>query len=299
LFRLIASLRQILVHGAITVLAVLIAFSLPAAARYVLYDWWPRVELDANMLLATEIALASVLVLLFNFAKVAWDSRHRAATARLAALIHARPDGSGGGWLARLRERALVRRLPTARDAFVLTLTGYDTFIDGGCLVRGLIESAYEVRALLLNPFGEGVRKRIDSLPADITLLTFHREIEASIAYLAGLRKRGKKVRLKFYEREPFWKLVVLGDHVWVQHCHAGVRVRQQPEYMFALQHGNPRAGLFVPFYMHFLNEWNDGSHPEYEFDTGELVCRDATGTEVSRAPLGMPLDAALATGRA
>jgi len=28
----------------------------------------------------------------------------------------------------------------------------------------------------------------------------------------------GKKVTLKFLRREPFWKLVVLGDYVWVQH---------------------------------------------------------------------------------
>lgn len=266
-----SALRQILAHVAITLAAVLLAFSLPPAASYVLYVWWPRVEADANLLLATEIALASALVLLFNLAKVAWDGRHWVETARLAALIHARPDGNGGGWLARWRERALIRRLPAARDAFVMTLTGYDTFVDEYPL-RGVIEAAYEVRVMLVNPLGNGVRKRIDSLPADVTLLTFHREIEASISYLAELRKRGKKVRLKFYDREPFWKLVVLGDHVWVQHCHAGYRVRQQPEYMFALHHGNPRAGLFVPFYMHFLNEWNDPAHPEYDFDTGEVM---------------------------
>jgi hypothetical protein len=288
---LLAGLRQILTHGAITLLAVVIAFSMPPAARYVLYEWWPRAETDANLLLATEITLASVLVLLFNLAKVAWDSRHKVTIARLAALVYAR-DGDNG-WRARWRERALIRRLPAARDAFVLTLTGYDTFVDRNSLLRGVIETAYEVRAMLVNPVGEGVRKRVDSLPTDITLLSFHSEIEASIAYLAELRKRGKKVMLKFYEHEPFWKLIVLGDHVWVQHCHAGFQVKEQPEYVFALQHRNPRDGLFVPFYVYFLNEWNDSSHPEYDFDANELVYRDAAGNEAARRPLGMPIDGA------
>jgi hypothetical protein len=286
---LLAGLRQILTHGAITVLAVAIAFSMPLAARYVLYEWWPRAESDANLLLATEITLASVLVLLFNLAKVAWDGRHKVTIAKLAALVYAR-DG-GNGWRARWHERALVRRLPAARDAFVLTLTGYDTFVDRNCALRGVIETAYEVRVMLVNPLGEGLRKRVDSLPSDITLLSFHSEIEASIAYLAELRKRGKKVMLKFYDHEPFWKLIVLGDHVWVQHCHAGFRVREQPEYVFALQQRSPREGLFVPFYIHFLNQWNDSSHPEYDFDTNELVYRDGAGSETARAPLGMPID--------
>ncbi|MGH8690014.1 MAG: hypothetical protein ACREUS_03190 [Burkholderiales bacterium] len=294
---LLASLRQVLAHSAISVLAVMIAFSLPLGARYVLYDWWPRAEADANLLLATEIALASALVLLFNLAKLAWDGRHKVAMARRAALAYAR-DGSSG-LLARWRERALVARMPAARDAFVLTLTGYDTFADRNCLLRGAIENAYEVRAMLVNPVGDGVRRRVDSLPPDVTLLSFHREIETSIRYLAELRKGGKKVALRFYDHEPFWKLVVLGDHVWVQYCHAGLQVKEQPEYVFARQHRDPRGGLFVPFYMHFLNEWNDSAHPEYDFDTSELVHRDAAGNEVARAPLGMPIDATFLQARA
>jgi hypothetical protein len=113
-----------------------------------------------------------------------------------------------------------------------------------------------------------------------------HTEIEAVIGYLSGLRKFGKKVKLKFYDEEPFWKLVVLGDYVWVQHCHSGFAVREQPEFVFALQHREPRHGLFVPFYMVFLNQWNDARHPEYDFDTNELVYRDPSGKETGRDAL-------------
>ncbi|MGB5081444.1 MAG: hypothetical protein WBO23_11955 [Burkholderiales bacterium] len=288
-----AGLRQIFLHGVITVLAVVIAFSLPEVANYILNEWWPEVESNASLLLATEIALASVLALLFNLAKIAWDHRQGLAIQRLASLVYARD--ARPGWWSRRRERALVAELPAARDAFVLTLTGHDTFVAGDSLLRGLIEKAYEIRILLVNPLGDGLRKRADSLPPEITVLTFHTEIEATIGYLSALRKFGKKVKVKFYDEEPFWKLVVLGDYVWVQHCHSGFSVRQQPEYVFALQHREPRHGLFVPFYMVFLEEWNDPNHPEYDFDSNDLVYRDPSGTEIRRMTLGVPINGSTA----
>jgi hypothetical protein len=285
----VSGLRQILSHGAVTVLAVAIAFSLPGFANYILNEWWPEVESNANLLLATEIALASVLALVFNLATIAWDHRQRVLTTRLASLVHAR--NSDAGWLARRRERALVEQLTTARDAFVLTLTGYDTLVAADSMLRPVIEKAYEIRVMLINPVGEGLRRRAESLPPEITVLTLHKEIEATIGALSKLRKYGKKVKLKFYDEEPFWKLVVLGDYIWVQHCHSGFVVREQPEYVFALQHTEPRHGLFVPFYMIFLNHWNDARHPEYDFDSNELVYRDAGGKETGREVLDVPID--------
>lgn len=286
---LLVSLQQILSHGVITLLAVVIAFALPSAARYILYDWWPLVEQDPNLLLASEVLLASILVLLFNLAKIAWDDRHKVMMARLVSLVHARHAKKN--WLTRWRERNLVRRLPAARDAFILTQTGYETLIEADSPLRNVLETAYEIRVMMVNPIGEALQKRVGSLPPDVTLLSFHIEIEASIAFLAQLRKRGKKVALKFYDDEPFWKLVVLGDHVWVQHCHSGFGVRQQPEYVFALQHHNPRLGFFVPFYMYFLNQWNESRHPEYDFESNELIYRDPAGNESARAPLGVPIN--------
>jgi len=286
---LLHSLQQILSHGVITMLAVAIAFSLPQAAKYILYEWWPLVERDANLLLATEIGMASVMVLLFNFAKIVWGNRRRVAMAKLTALAYARNERHD--WLSRRRERALVKRLSAARDAYILTLTGHDTFVDEASPLRAALKTAYEIRVMLVNPVGTGLRRRIDSLPPEVTLLSFHKEIEASIAYLAELRKAGKKITLKFYEHEPFWKVIVFGDHVWVQHCHHGYEVKHQPEYVFALQHRNPREGLYVPFYMHFLDLWNQPCHPEYDFDTNELVYRDEAGNETRRAALGVPIN--------
>ena len=288
---LAVSLRGIAVHGAITLLAVAIAFSLPEAAKYILYKWWPMVESDPGLLLGSEIVLASVLVLILNLAKLAWDHRYTVEMARTAALVYARSGVRG--WIGRWRERRLLKRLPAARDAFVLTMTGYETFVNEGSPLRGPLDGAYELRVMLVNPVGESLRRRADSLPPEITVLSLQAEIEASIAFLAGLRRRGTKVTLKFYDQMPFWKIVVLGDHAWVQFCHAGFAVSEQPEYVFALQERNPRQGLFVPFYVHALERWNEPDHPEYDFDRNELVYRDAAGNEAARAPLGVPIGGA------
>ncbi|MFP5403596.1 MAG: hypothetical protein ACLGG2_02785, partial [Gammaproteobacteria bacterium] len=83
----------------------------------------------------------------------------------------------------------------------------------------------------------------------------------------------------------PFWSLIVTGEHVWVQYCHDGHALSQQPEYVFALQRERPAQGLFSAFYVHFLNQWGDPRHPEFDFSTRELVYRDAAGGELKRLP--------------
>lgn len=276
--------RHVVSHLAVTLLAITIAFSLPEAARYVLYQWWPKVENNTVLLLVTEISLAVVLVILLNGAKVARDNRNRLASARSACLVHARESNT---WLARWKQRRFMRRFPRSRDAFVLTLTGFDTLVDPESPFREVLESAYEIRVMLMHPYGRAIERRAATLPAAVTLDSFREEIAASIERLAVLYRTGKKLSLKFYDQEPFWKLIVLSDHVWVQYCHSGLEVKQQPEYLFGLQHYNPRQGFFVPFYMHFMEVWNQPGHPQYDFDTGELVYGDTTGNETRRAPLG------------
>ena len=275
-----SGLRLTLLHISITLLAIGIAFSLPIGARYILYQWWPKVVEDANLLIATEASLAAALALLFNLAGIAWENRSKVRMADLASLVHVRQSDS---WIARWRERRLVRHLPAARDSFVLTITGFNTFADEKSLLREPLDKAYEIRVMLLNPYGSGAGKHVNSLPGEITLQNFISEVESSIVHLATLRMTGKKVTLKFYEHEPFWKVVVFGDHIWVQYCHSGCEIKREPEYIFGLNREHPRQGFFVPFYMHFLEQWNDFRHPEYDFDTGQLVYRDADGNEIKR----------------
>ena len=148
------------------------------------------------------------------------------------------------------------------------------------------LEHSYEIRVMLMNPNGEGAVKRVNSLSDPESLLkTYRQEIETSIAYLKKLSAAGKKISLKLYDDPPFWKLVVTGEYVWVQYCHDGYEVKNQPEYVFALQKDYPTRGFFAPFYTYFLDQWNDSRHPEYNLETDELVYRNSEGNEIKRVP--------------
>jgi hypothetical protein len=278
-----AGLRYILSHSVITLLAIGIAFTLPKAAGYILYSWWPKVEENTQLLLVTEIGFAAVLVLLFNVLMVLWENHRFVSSARLASLVFACENG---GWLHPWRDRRLARRLPASRDVYVLAVTGYNTFVDRSSPFEGVLRNGYDIRVMLLHPLSEGARERIQSF-TDRTLSedALVREVEASIACLDQLRRAGKKVELKFYGYAPTWKIVVLDEHVWVQYCHRGTELKTAPEYVFALHPRDPKKGFYVPFYMHFTENWNSGGHPEYDFETRELVYRDVTGNETRRVP--------------
>lgn len=282
-------LGEVLSHIVMTLAAIAIAFSLPSIAQFILYQWWPEVRADAHMLLATEIGFAALLALLFTAAKNSLKEREVASSAKLASLVYA---SSNANWLSRWRERVLLRKLPATRDAFIMTMTGFDTFARKDSHFRPVLESAYEIRVMLLNPASDGARKRADSLSNAMDAAMLWNEMQESIAYLRALRKFGKKVTLKFYDHPPFWKLVILGEYVWVQYCHGGCEVTDIPEYVFALHSENPKRGLFVPFYMLFLEKWNEPVHPEFDFDTKELVYRDAGGSEIRRVPFVEPQSA-------
>lgn len=274
-------------HVVITLLAVGIAFSLPVVAKYILFYWWPKVEDNSQLLMITEISFATVLVLLFNISKIAWDGRRSMQMNKIASLVYAR---EGRGWMSRWKERDMRKKIASARDVCIMSITG-DTFSSENSDLQKALELAYEIRVMLANPYGKGIVSRVQSLDnPEAMRQSYRQETEVSIAYLRKLAAAGKKVKLKFYEEPPFWKLVVTGEYVWVQYCHDGHEVKTQPEYVFGLQHGNPQRGLFVPFYKHFLDQWNDSRHPEFNFETSELIYRNGDGNEIGRVsfPPGM-----------
>ncbi|MDD5329799.1 MAG: hypothetical protein PHX38_07330 [Sulfuricella sp.] len=274
-------IRHAFAHGAITLLAVGIAFSLPVAAKYILFNWWPKIEENSQLMMITEIGFATALVLLLNISKIAWDGRRSMRMAKLASLVYAR---EGEGWMSRWKAREMRRKLASARDVYIMSITGYDTFVSEKSELKKTLEQAYEIRVMLANPYSNGSASRVKSMEnPDALLQTYREEIEASIAYLGKLAAAGKKIMLKLYENAPFWKLVVTGEYVWVQFYHDGREVKTQPEYVFGLQHDNPQRGFFAPFYNHFLGQWNDPCHPEFNFDTRELVYRNGAGNEVRR----------------
>lgn len=276
-----SSLGKIAAHAGITLLALGIAFSLPHAASYILFNWWPRVRDDTQMMVATEIAFAAVLVLVLNFAKLAWRYRKAAHAGAIASLVCACEAESGSADKGRL-----LRSLPWKRDLTVIAVTGFRTFAAPDSMLGDLLERCYEIRAMLLNPYGEAAASYAASqADPDAVLAAMRREVDASVARLQALHGAGKKVALKFYDEPPFWKLVFTGEHVWVRPCHDGRDGAGSPEYVFALQHERPGRGFFASFYTYFLNQWNDPRHPDYAFEAGELVFRDLKGGKPRRDP--------------
>ena len=268
-------------HVVITLLAVGIAFSLPSVASYILFYWWPMVKSDSQLLLITEISFAVVLVLLLNILKVAWNGRRGMHMNKIASLVYAREER---GWMSRWKERDMRKKIANVRDVYIMSITGYDTFISGNRDLQKTLDMAYEIRVLLANPYGKGVTSRaLSTDDPEAMLQAYRQEVETSISYLRKLAEAGKKIKLKFYEEPPFWKLVVTGEYVWVQYCHTGHEVKSQPEYVFGLQHDNPQRGFFEPFYKHFLDQWKDQGHPEFNFETSELIYRNEDGNEIQR----------------
>jgi len=276
------TVKHIVSHAAVTLLAVGVAFSLPMAAQYILYTWWPRVESNSQLLMITEISFAAVLVMFFNLILIAREGRRSLRMNRIASLVHVR---EGDSWLSRWTGRDLRNKISGTRDVSVMSVTGYDTFVSEKRNLHRFIDDSYELRVMLMNPYGAGAKRRVQSLGELASIEAYIQETEATIERLASLAAAGKKVTLKFYEDPPFWNLIITGEYVWVQYCHDGHELKTQPEYVFALRKDKPAQGLFSPFYVHFLNQWDDPRHPEYNFANKELVYRNEKGNEVGCIP--------------
>src|SRR5512139_4134883 len=128
-----AVMHQILFHVAVSGLALAIAFSLPSAANFVLHEWWPRVAASSKLLLATELGLAAVLVLLFNALSLAWEGLRARRLRDMAALVQVRRDGAPDG------DGAGARAMRAARDALIVSVTGFHTFASEKAPFRDLV----------------------------------------------------------------------------------------------------------------------------------------------------------------
>lgn len=290
-------LRHVAAHASITLLAVGLAVSLPQAAGYILYHWWPKVRDDAQMLLFTEIGFATLLVLLMNLLKRTWSYRNQARMTDLAALVYAHESQDR----AALRARGKHLREPQwKRDLTIMAVTGYGTFVAADSPFREIFQDCYEIRVMLMDPYGPGAAAYAAAhADTDATLAELRREVRSSIACLRELQGPGKNVALKFYDAPPFWKLVFIGAHVWVRSCHTTRDTGKFPEYVFALQPGNPNRGFFPAFYSYFLDRWNDARFPDYDFATNELVYGAAKGAKPRRAAYPEDDDRAPAVERA
>lgn len=270
-----------LYHIVIVAMSAGIALLLPAGAGRFL-SFWSHVEHDKFSLIAVEMTAAVLLMGCFNYVHRSLRDRALAEAALGAGLVSFFPRR---GPQARRRIQALKDEQGTGRSVMVIGSSGAGTLVDQVGDLSSVLDKCLEAKILLVNPFSQDARARMQALahPA-CTYPAFREEVRQSIALLKRLKAIGKVVRLKLYADAPLVKLVILGDYLWLQHYHADLDIQNMPEYV--LQRNRKEHGLYTFYAHYFMQRWESPELPEYDLDTDELVYRSRTGQEIRREPV-------------
>jgi hypothetical protein len=261
------------------------ALSLPNTIKYLAQKvlvYWSFLENEEVFLVATEIAVAIILIVSVNVLVRDWRLRRLARFAKDAGLAGV---ARATALLTKRRLKKMKAEQGFGRGIMIINSTGFQTFTDSEGDLHQVLRNCREAKIMLLNPLSDGVTVRVKSLAdPDTTPEIFREQITRSIDFLKGLKARQKNVRLKLYRDAPLLKLAILGDYLCLQHYPTGLNVRNMPEYVF--KHGQ-HGGLFNLFYQYFVSRWFDLNIPEYDLDADELIYRDKAGNEVRREKFG------------
>ncbi|WAC07955.1 MAG: hypothetical protein OS130_01785 [Thermodesulfobacteriota bacterium] len=280
------SIKNVFYHILIFALSAAIALSLPYTGKFIADNYltyWKLIENEKAFLISMEIAVAVLLIMLFNFLVRSWKDRKfsKIALNDMGLFLAAHKKS----FRIKKRLKKFKGKQGTARDVMLIGSTGFNTFVNPESDLHQVIQNCREAKIMLLNPFGEGACVRAKSIPdPDITLEHFREQIAKSVEFLKSLKVLQKNIRLKLYDETPLFKLTVLGDYISMQYYHSGLNVQEMPEYIF--KHSSNHSSLFHPFYQFFLSKWRDSNIPEYDFDSDELIYRDNSVNEVKREKL-------------
>jgi hypothetical protein len=265
-------------HICVVAVSAGIALALPVIASGVL-AYWSRTESEKALLVSTEIAVATVLIVILNYVYRSIQDKRLARMANGAGLVAFLP---GRALPEQKRIRKLKERQGIGRNIMVIGSTGYGTFVDTEGDLFSVLDKCLEAKLLLVNPYSEAASIRVQAIGhPDFSLARFRGEVMQSIESLKQLKAMGKTVRLKLYADAPLVKLVILGDYLWLKHYHSDLDVQTRPEYVF--RHNQEDHGLYTMFYEYFLLRWESTEIPEYDFDTDELVYQGSKGGETRR----------------
>lgn len=278
-------------HIFVLLLSAAIALSIPHVFSTLaknLLSFWAFIENEKMFLVSLEISTAAALIILFNSLRQGWEARKLSRLAKSAGLV---PESRFRGLLRRKPGNKLKAAQGVAGDIMIIGSTGFRTFAAPEGELHEAVRSCRKAKILLLNPFGEGAIARAKSIPdPEITPEVIRDQIMESINFLKGLSLGQKNIRLKLYPDMPLLKLAILGDHAFLRHYHAGLNVRNMPEYVFSSE--SVHGGLYLPLYRYFLSRWHDPHIPEYDLDKDEFVFRDTAGRELAREQVLWPAPA-------
>lgn len=197
-----------------------------------------------------------------NYPTKSVSDRKLANAAKRAGLVLA-PARKGQG--THKRSKILKEQHGSSKDIMLMGSTGFRTFTDPTAEFHEVIKNCRGAKIMLLNPSSNAACIRATSiLDKSVTVARFRRQIRKSIEFIESLNRVHPNVRLKLYDDVPFLKLTILGDYIWVQHYHAGLDVKNMPEYVF--KHGRQSRGFYSFFYQYFFSRWNDPGIIEYDF---------------------------------
>lgn len=271
---------RVLYHIALVILSAWIAISLPWMAETFLAHR-SRLQDQAEFLITSEIAIAFFLIVMLDYLWRSLSDRKLAKMSKGAglALYFSNKDHLAQRTIACLKYTHGV-----GRNVMMIGSTGRKTFVDPQGDLHDVLENCLEAKILLLNPYSEEARLRATTLlPSAATIGDWREQVRSSVQFLKSLKLTQKNIKLKLYPDYPYVKLVILGDHIWVQHYHATQDIQAMPEYVF--RHTQQDHGLYALFYQYFVKQWESQEIPEYDLETDELVYKSMKGIEQRREP--------------
>jgi hypothetical protein len=274
-----SSLRS-LYHIALVSVSAWIAISLPWRAEAFLAHW-SGLQDQMEFLVISEIVIAFLLIVLLDYLWRSVSNRKLAKMSKGAglALFFPKKDHLTHRTIARLKYKHGV-----GRNVMMIGSTGRTTFVNPQGDLHDVLENCLEAKILLLNPHSEEARMRATTLqPSEAMIGDWSEQLRSSVQFLKTLKLTQKNIKLKLYPDYPHVKLVILGDHIWVQHYHATQDIQTMPEYVF--RHTQQDHGLYALFYQYFVKRWESQEIPEYDLETDELVYKSAKGLEERREP--------------
>lgn len=183
-------------HVLLVALSAGIAFSLPITISFIAQNflvYWSLIENEKLYLITVEMALAILLILLFNYISRGWRNRRFSKMARGSGMVYFFPTR---GPLAQRKIRRLKKSQGFARDVMVISSTGFRTFVDSRGDLHDVLQNCREAKIMLLNPYGHGARERAQSiLDPNVTPENFEAQIRKSIEFLNGLKTIQKRER--------------------------------------------------------------------------------------------------------
>lgn len=279
------SVKSIVHHIVILVLSAAAALSLPYVGRFIAQNYqayWSLLQGRKIFLIGVEIAVAVLLIIIFNYLRQSWEDRRVSRMAAKIGLVQATYARSSS---SRRKLQKMKENYGLSKDVMVICSTGFTTFTRPDADLHNVIKNCREAKIMLLNPFSDGTYLRARSIPdAGVTAEKFKLQILASIEFLKELQEVQQNIRLKIYNDPSLLKLAILGDYISMKFYRAGLGTEKMPEYIF--EHSQDKSSLYSIFYQLFLSKWRDSGVPEYDFAAGELLYRDGSGNEIRREKL-------------